>query len=163
MPAWVKRTRLAKAPEPVQKQLQLAKQQFKKNQYQSAIKSLNGILKFHRNTESGDDALFLLAKTYSRTENWDKALGAYKALYDSQYYSSRELPARMATIKILTYKTGDYKQSLKIIDNTLRKRIPREQKADLLELRFTNLMKTGAQLEAFENSRQTFGTTSCGD
>ncbi|MEM7646507.1 MAG: penicillin-binding protein activator, partial [Pseudomonadota bacterium] len=90
------------------------------------------------------------AKTYSRLENWEKAINAYRALYDSDYYSSREIPARLAAAKILTYKIGGYKQSLRLVDQTLKRRLTREQKAELMEIRFTNLMKTGAQLEAFE-------------
>jgi branched-chain amino acid transport system substrate-binding protein len=142
--------KLNQAPEPVKSQLQLAQKQYENRQFSQAVKTLNGILKFHRNTDTGDDALYLLAKTYSRLENWEKALSAYTALYDSDYFSSRDSVARVSATKILTYKLGEYKTALSLIDQTLRMRITREQKSDLLELRFTCLSKTGAQLEAFE-------------
>lgn len=145
-----RKERLVKAPSPVQGQLTKATKQFQDQQFNQAIKTLNGILKFHRNTEAGDDALYLLAKSYSRLENWEKALSAYRALYDSEFFSSRENIARISAAKILTYKIGDYKQAVDLIDQSLRKGVDREQKADLLEIRFTCLMRTGAQLEAFE-------------
>ncbi len=145
-----RKEKLNQAPEPVKVQMNLATTQFQNKQFNQAAKTLNGILKFHRNTETGDDALFLLAKTYSRMENWENSLSAYKALYDSQYFSSREPQARVAAAKILTYKIGDYKQALYLVEQSLRTSIDREQKADLLEVRFTSLMRTGAQLEAFE-------------
>jgi ABC-type branched-subunit amino acid transport system substrate-binding protein len=145
-----RKEKLNTAPEPVKVQLNTALQQFQNNQLSQCIKTLNGILKFHRNTDTGDDALFLLAKTYSRQENWEKALGAYRSLYDSQYYSGREAASRVAAAKILTYKIGDYKQALQLVDASFRTRLDREQRADLLEVRFTSLMRTGSQLEAFE-------------
>ncbi len=145
-----RKEKLNQAPEPVKIQLAKANQEYKNKQFSQAVKTLNGILKFHRNTETGDDALFLLAKTYSRLENWDKSLSAYQALYDSQYFSSREAPARVAAAKILTYKIGDYKKALELVERSLDTRLDREQKADLLEVRFTCLMRTGSQLEAFE-------------
>ncbi len=145
-----RKEKLNQAPEPVKVQLNKATQEFQQKKYSQAVKTLNGILKFHRSTETGDDALFLLAKTYSRMENWEKSLNAYKALYDSQYYSSRESQARVAAAKIFTYKIGDYKQALYLVEKSLDTRLDREQKGDLLEVRFTCLMRTGSQLEAFE-------------
>ena len=145
-----KKEKLNKAPAPVVQQLETAKKQYQAKQYQAAVKTLNKILKFYRPTEVGDDALFLLAKTYSRIEDWDKALATYKAMYDSDYFSSREAMARVAGARILTFKLGDYKKALVLVEKSLRTKLNREQKADLLEIRFTSLMRTGSQLEAFE-------------
>lgn len=145
-----RKDKLNQAPAPVLKQLETAKKHYTQKKYAEAEKVLNNILKFYRNTEAGDDALFLLAKTYSRTEDWSKAVKVYKELYDSQFYSSREMPARIANAKILTYKLNDYKAALRHIEKSLKVRGTAEQKAELLEVKFTALMKTGSQLEAFE-------------
>lgn len=142
--------KLTQAPAPVAKQLEQAKQLYTQKKYSKAIKTLNSILKFYRNTETGDDALFLLAKTYSRMENWDKSFRVYENLYNSQFFSSREVVARISAAKILTYKIGKPKRALLLIDESLSLTKNREQRADLLEVRFSALMKTGAQLEAFE-------------
>ncbi len=145
-----KKEQLNSAPEAVQQQLVLAQNQYKEKKYTAAAKTLNTILKFHRNTNAGDDALYLLAKTYSRLENWDKALMAYEAIYDSDYFSTREGMSRIAGARILTFKVGDYKKALTHIDRSLKSQLTPEQRADLLEVRFSALMRTGAQLEAFE-------------
>ncbi len=142
--------KLNKAPDAVTTQLNKAKQQYQDRQYNQAINTLNGVLRFHRKTEAGDDALFLLAKTYSRIENWESALGSYQALYNTDIFSSRDAIARVAAARILTYKMGEYGKALKLIDQSLRTKLNREQQTDLLEVRFSALMKTGAQLEAFE-------------
>lgn len=145
-----KKEKLNQAPQPVLNQLVVAQNQYKNKQYTAAVKTLNTILKFHRDTNAGDDALYLLAKTYSRLEDWDKALKAYEAIYDSDYFSTREGMSRIAGARILTFKIGDYKKALSHIDRSLDTKINREQRADLLEVKFSALMKTGAQLEAFE-------------
>jgi branched-chain amino acid transport system substrate-binding protein len=141
---------LNQAPEPVVSQLQQAQKDFERKNYSEAIKKLNNILKFYRNTETGDDALYLLAKTYTRTEDWTKALNVYTEIYDSQFYSSREFVARASAAKILTYRLGQHQQALGLIDKSMRLAQSPEQKAELLETRFSALMKMGSQLEAFE-------------
>lgn len=145
-----KKDKLNKAPAPVIQQLEVAKKHYVNKKYNQTVKILSGILKFYRNTDTGDDALFLLAKTYSRQENWPKALNAYTEMYNSQYYSSREFLARIAAAKILNYKMSKPAKALKLIDQSLALKPRTEQRAELMEVRFSTLMKTGSQLEAFE-------------
>ena len=145
-----KKEKLNQAPPPVVQQLEQAQKEYQLKQFTKAVATLNKILKFYRNTETGDDALFLLAKTYSRLENWEKAISAYRAIYDSEYFSTREGMSRVAGARILTYKLGDNKGALAHIDRSLQANLTPEEKADLLEVKFTALMRSGAQLEAFE-------------
>ena len=91
-----KKEKLNQAPPPVVQQLEQAQKEYQLKQFTKAVATLNKILKFYRNTETGDDALFLLAKTYSRLENWEKAISAYRAIYDSEYFSTREGMSRVA-------------------------------------------------------------------
>jgi branched-chain amino acid transport system substrate-binding protein len=142
--------RLNVAPPQVKQQLEVAKKEYSIKQYSQATKTLNSIIKFHRNTEVGDDALLLLAKTYSQLENWPKAYSVYEEIFSSKYFSPRDSMARSSAAKILTYKLNKYNEALKLIDNSLKLAQNPEDKADLLEIRFAALMKTGSQLEAFE-------------
>jgi len=141
---------LGQAPAPVSQQLMLAQKDFEQKKYPDAVKTLNSILKVHRNTDAGDDALFLLAKTYSRMEDWTKALSVYTEIYNSKYYSSREFVARASAAEILTYRLGEHQQALSLVDSSMRMASSDEQQAELLETRFNALMKMGSQLEAFE-------------
>ncbi|MEM7647090.1 MAG: tetratricopeptide repeat protein, partial [Pseudomonadota bacterium] len=145
-----KKDDLKKAPNPVVQQLETAKKQYKGKRYSDAATTLNKILKFYRSTDIGDDALFLLAKTYSRLEDWPKALNVYSEMYDSKFYSSREFVARTAAAKILAYQLQKPKEALRLIDRSLRMRPKKQQRAELLEVKFSALMKMGSQLEAFE-------------
>ena len=142
--------KLDKAPLQISKKLKKAKEQYSKKRYQQAAKILNNILKSHRNTDVGDEAVFLLAKTHSHLRNWKKALEFYKKTYDSKYQSSKEIQARIAAVKILTYKKNLYKKALSLIDRSLEIKTTPSQRAEFLEVRFTALVKTGSQLEAFE-------------
>ena len=145
-----KKERLATAPPAATKDFQQAKKFFKKRQYKSAEKTLAKILKSYRATAVGDDSLFLLAKVYTRQENWQKAFNVYKNVYESPIYSPREFQARVSAAKLLTYKLKEHKKSLSLIGRSLKMRPNRVQRAELLEVRFDALMKTGSQLEAFE-------------
>lgn len=142
--------KLNQAPPAVAQELEKANQYYNQKKFNDTIKICNNIIKLYRNTEAGDDALYLLAKTYSRTEDWPRALQVYEEVYNSAYFSPREFDARVATARILTYKQAKYKEALEFIDQSLRMEPDREQESELLEVRFTALMKTGSQLEAFE-------------
>ena len=142
--------KLGKAPLQISKKLEEAKKQYREKQYQKAIESIDTILKSHRATDIGDEALFLLAKTHSHLKNWKEAFKVYREVYTSQYESSGEAYSRVTACKILTYKLGRYKEALDLIDQSLKTKINDQQKAEILETRFISLMKTGAQLEAFE-------------
>ena len=141
---------LKQAPQPVKQQLVLAKKQYKDRQYQGSVSTLKKILKFHRGTEAGDDALFLLAKAYSRLSNWEKALATYREMYSANYFSNREGLARVAAARILAFKIGDYKKALTLVNQSMSRVRTDQHKADLLEVRFNALMRSGSQLEAFE-------------
>ncbi len=145
-----KKERLNQAPAPVTAQYQAAEKLYLQKKYDLAIKSLNNILRLHRNTDVGDSALFLLAKTYTQTEDWDKALKVYEEIYTSPYFSPQEFLARLTAARILTHKTSDFKKALALIDETLPLTTQKENQSELLELRFSALLKSGSQLEAFE-------------
>ncbi|MCB0378498.1 MAG: penicillin-binding protein activator [Bdellovibrionales bacterium] len=145
-----KRERLAQAPAPVQKQIELAKNYFKNRNYNKVEETLVPIVKDHRGTDAGDEALFILAKTYSRTEAWDKAYRVYSMIFESGFYSPKEFVARTNAAKILTYKLNKSDTALKLVDQSLKLGPDPLQRADLLEVKFSALMKNGSQLEAFE-------------
>ena len=142
--------KLGKAPLQISKKLEEIKKQYKEKKYQQVIESTNHILESHRATDIGDEALFLLAKTHSHLKNWEKAFNVYKEVYSSKYESSGEAYSRVTACKILAYKLGRHKEALDLIDRSIKTKINEQQKAELLEARFISLMKTGAQLEAFE-------------
>lgn len=142
--------KLNQAPPAVAQELQKANTSFNQKKFNDTIKICNNIIKLYRNTDAGDDALHLLAKTYSRTEDWPRALQVYEEIYNSDFHSTREIDARISAAKILTYKQSKYKEALDLIDQSLRLNPKNEDLSELLEIRFTALMKTGSQLEAFE-------------
>ena len=142
--------KLNEAPPAVKAQLNTAQKYFTARDYKKTEQTLAPILKQYRNTDIGDDALFLLAKTYSRTEQWPKAFKVYENIYNSEFYSPREFLARTSAAKILIYKLNKSKEALSLVDETLSLNPNPVQKADLLEVRFSALMQSGAQLEAFE-------------
>ncbi len=142
--------KLQKAPSGISKKLEEAKKQYREKQYQKVIEIIDDIIKSHRATETGDEALFLLAKTHSHLKNWEKAFKVYQEVYTSRYESSGEAYSRVTACKILVYKLERYREALDLIDQSLETKINVQQRVEILEARFSSLMKTGAQLEAFE-------------
>ena len=92
----------------------------------------------------------MLAKIYSRQEMWKKAFNVYESVYAGDVYSPRDFLARTSAAKILTYKVQRPKRALELIDESLGMRPKSHDRANLYEVRFDALMKTGSQLEAFE-------------
>jgi len=145
-----KKTELVTAPAPAKALFAKAQTQFKAGQLGPAEATLNQVIKGYRATDTGDDALFLLAKIYKRQENWKQAFNVYESVYSSSVYSPREFLARTAAAKILTFKVNRPKKAVSLVDASLKQRPNAGQKADLLEVKFNALMKSGSQLEAFE-------------
>lgn len=145
-----KKERLTQAPNPIIDQYRSAEKQYGQKKYDSAIQTLNQILRTHRNTDIGDSALFLLAKTYSQTEDWEKALRVYEEIYSSGFYSPQEMQSRLLAARIYTYKINNYPKAMSLIDDSLRLTEQKEVRSEFMELKFVALLKSGSQLEAFE-------------
>ena len=145
-----KKTQLASAPAPAKKLFANAQSQFQKGNLDSSATIAKKIVASYRQTDTGDDALFLLAKVYSRQEQWKKAFNVYESVYSSSIYSPREFLASTAAAKILAFKVARPKKAVTLVDKSLRLRPNAAQRVSLLEVKYGALSKSGSQLEAFE-------------
>lgn len=141
---------LLPSPPEATRLIQAAKVDLQKADWGSAEKKLTMVISNYRNFEAGDEALFLLARTYSRQSMWKKAFNVYESVYSSDVSSPRQGLARLAAAKILNQKINLPRRAVDLVNQSMGTRLRPSTRASLLEVKYDALLKSGAQLEAFE-------------